>query len=33
LAIHRDYNVHPIKKIYRRLNLLIYLNKNCEKEW
>jgi Rps23 Pro-64 3,4-dihydroxylase Tpa1-like proline 4-hydroxylase len=33
LAIHRDYKVHPIKKIYRRLNLLIYLNKNWEKEW
>lgn len=33
LAIHRDYNVHPTKKIYRRLNLLIYLNKEWKKEW
>jgi len=33
LAIHKDYNVHPIKKIYRRLNLLIYLNKDWKTEW
>jgi len=33
LAIHRDYNTHPTKKIYRRLNLLIYLNKDWKKEW
>ena len=33
LAIHRDYNVHPVKKIYRRLNLLIYLNKDWKSEW
>jgi Rps23 Pro-64 3,4-dihydroxylase Tpa1-like proline 4-hydroxylase len=33
LAIHKDYNVHPVKKIYRRLNLLIYLNKNWKEEW
>jgi Rps23 Pro-64 3,4-dihydroxylase Tpa1-like proline 4-hydroxylase len=33
LAIHKDYNVHPIKKIYRRLNLLIYLNKEWKTEW
>lgn len=33
LAIHKDYNVHPVKKMYRRLNLLIYLNKNWREEW
>jgi Rps23 Pro-64 3,4-dihydroxylase Tpa1-like proline 4-hydroxylase len=33
LAIHKDYNVHPVKKIYRRLNLLIYLNKEWKTEW
>ena len=33
LGIHKDYNVHPVKKIYRRLNLLIYLNKDWKQEW
>lgn len=33
LAIHKDYNIHPVKKNYRRLNLLIYLNKVWEPEW
>jgi Rps23 Pro-64 3,4-dihydroxylase Tpa1-like proline 4-hydroxylase len=33
LAIHKDYNVHPVKKMYRRLNLLIYLNKDWKTEW
>jgi Rps23 Pro-64 3,4-dihydroxylase Tpa1-like proline 4-hydroxylase len=33
LAIHKDYNVHPMKKMYRRLNLLIYLNKDWKTEW
>jgi Rps23 Pro-64 3,4-dihydroxylase Tpa1-like proline 4-hydroxylase len=33
LAIHQDYNVHPTKNIYRRLNLLIYLNKEWKTEW
>lgn len=33
LAIHKDYNVHPVKKMYRRLNLLIYLNKDWKEEW
>jgi Rps23 Pro-64 3,4-dihydroxylase Tpa1-like proline 4-hydroxylase len=33
LAVHKDYNVHPIKKMYRRLNLLIYLNRDWKKEW
>jgi len=33
LAIHKDYNVHPVNKMYRRLNLLIYLNKAWKEEW
>jgi len=33
LAIHKDYNVHPVNKMYRRLNLLIYLNKDWKQEW
>jgi len=33
LAIHKDYNVHPVNKMYRRLNLLIYLNKDWKTEW
>ena len=33
LAIHKDYNVHPVKKMYRILNLLIYLNKDWKTEW
>jgi Rps23 Pro-64 3,4-dihydroxylase Tpa1-like proline 4-hydroxylase len=33
LDLHRDYNVHPTKKLYRRLNLLIYLNENWNENW
>jgi Rps23 Pro-64 3,4-dihydroxylase Tpa1-like proline 4-hydroxylase len=33
LAIHKDYNIHPTKKIYRRLNLLLYLNKEWDSSW
>jgi len=33
LAIHADYKVHPVKKLYRRVNLLIYLNKDWKQEW
>jgi Rps23 Pro-64 3,4-dihydroxylase Tpa1-like proline 4-hydroxylase len=33
LSIHKDYTVHPLKKIYRRLNLLLYLNKDWKNEW
>lgn len=28
LAIHADFNIHPLMKLDRRLNLLIYLNKD-----
>ena len=33
LAIHADYNIHPDTKLYRRINLLVYLNLNWIKEW
>lgn len=33
LSIHKDYNVQPGTKKCRKLNLLIYLNKNWRKEW
>jgi Rps23 Pro-64 3,4-dihydroxylase Tpa1-like proline 4-hydroxylase len=33
LDLHRDYNVHPEKPLYRRLNLLIYLNPTWDQEW
>jgi len=30
LAIHSDFNIHPILNKYRRLNILLYLNKNWQ---
>jgi 2OG-Fe(II) oxygenase superfamily len=33
LAVHADFNVHPRLRLYRRLNLLIYLNKDWQPEW
>jgi hypothetical protein len=33
LDVHIDYNIHPEKKLYRRLNLLLYLNKNWQREY
>jgi hypothetical protein len=33
LKIHADFNVHPKLKLDRRLNMLIYLNKNWREEW
>jgi hypothetical protein len=33
LSIHKDYNNHPQTGQRRKLNLLIYLNKDWEKSW
>ena len=33
LKIHSDFNLHPELKLNRRLNLLIYLNKDWKEEW
>jgi Rps23 Pro-64 3,4-dihydroxylase Tpa1-like proline 4-hydroxylase len=33
LKVHADFNNHPKLKLDRRLNLLIYLNKNWSDEW
>jgi Rps23 Pro-64 3,4-dihydroxylase Tpa1-like proline 4-hydroxylase len=33
LKVHVDFNVHPKLKLDRRLNMLIYLNKEWREEW
>lgn len=33
LAIHADHNVHPVTKLDRRLNVLLYLNSFWKEEW
>jgi Rps23 Pro-64 3,4-dihydroxylase Tpa1-like proline 4-hydroxylase len=33
LDIHVDYNFHPKTKLHRRLNLLLYLNKDWKQEY
>ncbi|MGZ3918755.1 MAG: 2OG-Fe(II) oxygenase [Bacteroidia bacterium] len=33
LKIHADFNKHPKTKLDRRINVLIYLNKNWKEEW
>ena len=33
LNVHADFNKHPLVDLDRRLNLLIYLNKDWEKDW
>jgi Rps23 Pro-64 3,4-dihydroxylase Tpa1-like proline 4-hydroxylase len=33
LDIHIDYNLHPFEKKQRRLNLIIFLNENWQKDW
>lgn len=33
LDIHIDYNIHPIKKLYRKLNLIIFFNPVWKDDW
>jgi Rps23 Pro-64 3,4-dihydroxylase Tpa1-like proline 4-hydroxylase len=33
LKIHTDFNVHPKLHLYRRLNMLIYLNRGWREQW
>ena len=33
LGVHADFNIHPRLRLYRRLNLLVYLNKDWQQEW
>lgn len=33
LNVHADFNLHPTMKLDRRLNILIYLNKNWEEKF
>lgn len=33
LKLHSDFNFHPVLKVDRRINLLIYLNKNWEESY
>jgi Rps23 Pro-64 3,4-dihydroxylase Tpa1-like proline 4-hydroxylase len=33
LKVHVDFNVHPKLKLDRRLNMLIYLNRDWREEW
>jgi Rps23 Pro-64 3,4-dihydroxylase Tpa1-like proline 4-hydroxylase len=33
LDIHVDFNIHHLKNVHRRLNMLVYLNKNWKSEY
>jgi len=33
LGVHADFNFYPRLNLYRRLNLLVYLNENWSEEW
>lgn len=33
LSIHSDYSLHPKTKLYRRINLLVYMNKDWVESW
>ena len=33
LAVHSDFNIHPYKPMYRRINLLVYLNDEWDDSW
>lgn len=33
LGVHADFNIHPETRLYRRLNLLLYLNEDWQPAW
>ena len=33
LDIHIDYNIHPVRKLHRRLNLIIFFNEEWQTNW
>jgi Rps23 Pro-64 3,4-dihydroxylase Tpa1-like proline 4-hydroxylase len=33
LNVHIDYNIHPVTKYHRRLNVLVYMNKDWKEEY
>lgn len=33
LRPHKDFNIHPKLGIYRRVNVILYLNRNWHREW
>lgn len=33
LKIHADFNVHPLLRLNRRINILVYLNKKWQEDW
>ena len=33
LDIHIDYNIHPVKKLHRKLNLIIFFNEEWKTNW
>src|SRR5688572_27410150 len=33
LSVHQDFNLYPRLQVYRRLNILIYLNPDWKEEW
>jgi Rps23 Pro-64 3,4-dihydroxylase Tpa1-like proline 4-hydroxylase len=33
LAVHADFNIHPQLKLHRRINMLLYLNRDWQEEY
>lgn len=33
LDIHADFNIHPTTKLHRRVNVILYLNKEWQEDW
>lgn len=33
LGVHLDYNYHPVLKMWRRINVFVYLNEGWQEEW